>query len=192
MKKARIQNIGLLICLFLILTLTNKAKSKSIIQSDDNLKIDDINRTKHEPIYICKDDDFQEYEFPGEGTKSKPYLIKNLEIGEVRRGIYIWNTTRYFVIQNCLIKSGLEGIRIENVTSGTAYVSENLCISIGFKSIGIVLTHSNNATILQNLCINLYFSDYTGGILVENSNYTVIQKNECSNNNFGIAYSCNS
>jgi parallel beta-helix repeat protein len=55
-------------------------------------------------IKISADSDFLEYNFTGNGTRSAPYLIENLNITVVSESaISIVNVTKWFIIRNCLI-----------------------------------------------------------------------------------------
>lgn len=88
---------------------------------------------KHGPIIIWRDQDFEDYGFPGKGTAKSPYLIQNYEIATNETDcIFISGTTKHFIIQNCKIgsfelKSGYAGIYMEDIFDGTAKIIENVC-----------------------------------------------------------------
>jgi len=70
------------------------------------------------PIIITSDSGFSG--FPGDGSENNPFRIENYEIiTNQQYAIHITDTTKYFVIKNCFIKSSnwqddYRGISIEN------------------------------------------------------------------------------
>ena len=106
------------------------------------------------PIAIWDDSDFVDYEFPGDGSQSNPFRIENYNITtRVTNGIYIFSTTKHFVIRNCLISSTYIGINIENVAKSTATI-ENCTVNGQFY--GISVTNSVNTTIRDNILSDNY------------------------------------
>jgi len=80
----------------------------------------------HEPIIIIGDDNFTEENgvIGGSGTKDDPYIIANWVIkanGTTpymgTAGIFIANTTKYFVIRNVTVFGGDWGILLDNVSN---------------------------------------------------------------------------
>ncbi len=80
----------------------------------------------HEPIFILSDSDFtpENGVIGGSGTKNDPYIIANWIIkanGTTpymgTTGIFIANTTKYFVIRNVTIFGGDRGILLDNVSN---------------------------------------------------------------------------
>ncbi|RLF83689.1 hypothetical protein DRN44_00195 [Thermococci archaeon] len=81
----------------------------------------------HEPIIIIGDDNFTSENgvIGGSGTKEDPYIIENwvikanetapYDMGTV--GIFIANTTKYFVIRNVTVFGGDWGILLDNVSN---------------------------------------------------------------------------
>ncbi len=64
------------------------------------------NLVDHKPITILKDEDFEKYNFLGNGTESNPYIIENYNITtEEDIAIYISFTTKYFIIRNCYLNA---------------------------------------------------------------------------------------
>jgi len=130
---------------------------------------------EYSPILIWDDSDFVDYQFPGEGSQSNPYRIENYNITtRVTNGIYIFATTKHFVIRNCLISSTYMGINIENIAKSTATI-ENCTIKGQFY--GISIKNSVNVTIRENTLNDNYV-----GIFVNFSNETLISENKCVQN----------
>lgn len=74
-----------------------------------------------EPIIINSDSDFKEYNFPGNGTIDNPYIISDITIiTNETIGIFISQTTAYFLISNCFITATNYGIYLSNVHKDTA------------------------------------------------------------------------
>ncbi len=139
------------------------------------LKVKGTKLKQFSPILIWDDSDFVDYQFPGDGSQSNPYRIENYNITtSVINGIYIFATTKHFVIRNCLISATHIGINIENVAKSTATI-EN-CSVIG-QFYGIPVTNSANSTIRDNTLSNNYL-----GIFVSFSNSTLISDNKCVQN----------
>ncbi len=137
---------------------------------------------EHDPIIIWEDIDFTLYDFPGKGTSKKPYLIENYNITtNAKIGIYIWNTTKYFVIRNCLVEAQETGIFIDSVAHETAQISNNNCIS-NLKH-GILLYDSHYQSLIQNTCSNNQF-----GIYIHSSSFPDLSENICTNNDYGMVF----
>ncbi len=168
----------------LILTLSIYASNVNVqITAEENdYRPPSLELTPHESIEIISDDNFTDYGFLGTGTAEDPYIIEGLEIITTEyTGIYIYNTTNYFIIRNCYVDAIYDGIYIDNVADGTATVSNNTCSNNVHD--GIKLDSSINSTISNNICGN---NDY-GGINLYRSDHSIISNNTCSNNNhYGI------
>ncbi len=159
--------------------------------------------TPHEPIIIISDDNFSDYGFIGEGSEYIPYLIDSLEIITTTslNGIYISNTTKYFVVQNCYVESIADGIMLENVAENTAVIANNFCLNHDYSGIrifsspgtkitgntcarsiwyGIRLQNSPFCTLTNNTC----FNNIEDGIILSYSGNSTISNNNCSNNEY--------
>ena len=92
--------------------------------------LDTLNPTpNHKPIYIVGDANFTEENgvIAGNGTKENPYIIANwvipanmsitLDGQQFNTGIYIANTTKYFIVRNVTVFGGDFGILLINVTN---------------------------------------------------------------------------
>ena len=156
----------------------------------------------HDPIYIQSDDNFTAANgvVGGSGTQSDPYIIENWAISaENTDGIWIRNTTAYFIVRNCLMGSRhYNGIYLDNVKNGR--IENNTCENNWYD---IVLFSSSYNNLTSNTCsginegIDLIFSSYNNltsntcenkywGIHMDNSSYNNLTGNTCENNYYGI------
>jgi len=142
--------------------------------------------TSHGPIYIDGDEDFTSANgvVAGSGTESDPYMIKNWVIdASGNRGIWIKDTTKYFIIRNCVIENGEAsyGIYLANVRNGR--IEEVTCNG---NYAGIVLKDSDNNNLSNNVCTNngQPYGGWParGGIYMLDSNYNTLLNNICENN----------
>lgn len=160
----------------------------------------------HEPIYICGDDNFTGINgvTSGSGTADDPYIIENWAIDASKNtGIRIENTTKYFIIRNCVVENGGEsynGIYLENVWNGE--VDDTICRG---NRKGITLSHSGNNTLKNstfgnndwdgidlsysenNVCENnICENNDSLGISLWHSHNSTFKNNTCDNNRYGI------
>ena len=167
--------------------------------------------TAHDPIVIDSNDDFDTLGFPGSGTQTDPYLIENLNISEryVSDGIFIRDTTSYFIIQNCWISGQEYGIYLRGII-GTGTIKNNIVSYTDIMDLGlwmcnnilvegntvastIDLSDTDACTIKGNTAkmIDLEDSDYNdildntcigsvgSAIRVTNGDYTILSGNVC-------------
>ncbi|MCK4896726.1 MAG: right-handed parallel beta-helix repeat-containing protein, partial [Candidatus Heimdallarchaeota archaeon] len=124
---------------------------------------------EHEPILIWSDRDFNNYNFRGKGSEESPYLINNLNITTTSsKGIYITNTTKSFIISNCIISAGYAGIHIQKTAASTAQIINNTCNEAG---VGILIQNSPSIIISDNICQK---NDKENGIFISNSPNSLI------------------
>ncbi|MHA1944536.1 MAG: right-handed parallel beta-helix repeat-containing protein [Candidatus Hodarchaeales archaeon] len=156
------------------------------------------------PITISSDSELAAVASSGTGTEISPYIMEGLIIStQGVTGIFIQDTTKYFIIRNCWIDSGYaNGIFIQDVASGTATLTNNTCIG---NNHGIYIMNSPDSTINNNNCslnsgcgIYIYQSDsctVIGNIFVQNgdcgiwldhSPICIVEKNTCNRNYRGI------
>ena len=147
------------------------------------------------PLHIIGNDNLSYYAilygWPGDGTSGNPYRIDGYYLNaNVSRtastfGIWVENTTAWFVVSNCTIKNATNdtvfpygaGLCMLNVTNGKA---ENNPLTS--DRIGISLSSSSNNTIMNNNCSeNSYY-----GIYLYFSSNNNITNNNCSGNGAGI------
>ena len=123
----------------------------------------------------------------GSGIASDPYIIENWVIdASGAHGIWIENTTKYFVIRNCLIENGggpHYGIYLENVNNGK--IENNTCEN---NSTGVYLDSSSNNALSSNTCEN----NSNWGIHLYSSSSNTLSNNNCSGNRYGICLSSSS
>ncbi|NHJ39334.1 MAG: hypothetical protein FK731_04820 [Asgard group archaeon] len=142
------------------------------------------------PITILGDTYFDKYDFPGIGTKEEPFIIENYYIVTADNyGIYIWNTTKYFIIQNCYIEAKNIGIFIRSAIVGTANINRNTCTKC--TVVGISIENTPKAILDRNSCNENTRSMFEFildgvGIQLYNSPNTSLIRNECSENYYGI------
>ncbi|MGB9636955.1 MAG: NosD domain-containing protein, partial [Thermoplasmata archaeon] len=143
---------------------------------------------RHPPIIIEGDDNFtlSNGVREGNGTPENPYIISNweIEINSSEYGIYIWNTTKHFLINNCSIiglnKTKNYGICLTCVKNGIISGNE-----IKNTMIGLGLDTADSITITKN---NISFCDTGIGISTDFScsSNTTISGNKLFNNSIGV------
>ncbi|MHA1686541.1 MAG: NosD domain-containing protein [Candidatus Heimdallarchaeaceae archaeon] len=85
-----------------------------------------VDADAHSPIVIHSDSDFALLGFAGDGTVNNPYQISNLEIDAGSDiAIDIRNTTKYFIISDCILSSYSYAIYLFNISAGTAKIEDN-------------------------------------------------------------------
>jgi len=137
--------------------------------------------TEHSPISIISDSNFTDYGFPGEGTVQSPFIIANYNITtDAFLGVYVFNTTKHFIIRDCYIDAYHYGIAIERAATNSVTLENNECENHIYS--GIYLTRTHNVTIQENECTN-----NDNGIHLTYSNYAEIINNFCMLNEVGIA-----
>ncbi|MHA1205670.1 MAG: NosD domain-containing protein [Candidatus Heimdallarchaeaceae archaeon] len=165
MIKKRNKKIMLVLMVAILLLNTNATKmdkhEEFLFQPNVNSSISNIrdvilSLSEHETIEISSDSDFSA--FPGSGTEADPYIIEGYNITtDADYGIYIHDTTKYFIVRNCYIDAKNTGVYISNVADNTAKIINN--------------TLTNN---------NMY------GIYLVDSDYANITNNTITNNGYGI------
>jgi len=120
----------------------------------------------------------------GSGNFSAPYIIEGLNISArgVGNGILIGNSSKYFIVRNCILieaETGTydAGIHLEHVGNGT--LINNNC-SFNNKN-GIYLYYSGNTTVSDNTVDN---NEY--GIYLDYSDNNTVSGNTAKINNAGI------
>ncbi len=117
----------------------------------------------HDPIVINNNSEFDfiatSEGWTGNGSQENPYIIENYEITPPYNGagIYIGNTTKYFIIRNCYIHSVYSdrGIYLRNVYYGTLYNN-----TLQHLSYGIHLENSYSNRIIQNFVDGCQYGVY--------------------------------
>lgn len=123
-------------------------------------------------IYIKSNEDFRKYDFPGEGTEDKPFIIEGLQLEIKGFGIRIRGTTAHFIIRDSVFEGQSGGwystaVYLANVENGVIencvfsgvnrgigiHKSENIVIQgneISFVRFGIRIKHSSSLLIMNN------------------------------------------
>lgn len=122
---------------------------------------DSIALETREPTYISGNKEFTEENgvVAGSGIEDDPYIIESWEINAAdhRYGVFIENTTAYFVIRNCKVYGADEGnIKLANVKNGKIVNCE--ISSSTFH--GIWLVESSNSEIFGNTMVNNWHGIY--------------------------------
>ena len=119
----------------------------------------------------------------GSGTLEDLYIIENWIISaENAHGIWIRNTTAYFIIRNCLVENGdihwHDGIHLDNVVNGR--IENNTCEN---NRHGIYLSYSSNNTLTDSA-----IKGNERGVQFSNSNNNNVENCVIENNKWrGIA-----
>ncbi|MHA1346937.1 MAG: right-handed parallel beta-helix repeat-containing protein [Candidatus Heimdallarchaeaceae archaeon] len=166
----KIKNIIYSILLVLsLLSFSYLANSASDTSSGINLS----DLVTSDQIQIKSDQDFIDFGFSGTGSESDPYLIENLEImgDSFSDNIEIKDTTKYFIVQNCYLKSGSHAVDIIDAAPGTVQVINNICE--GNKYRGLWLENTVDAYIANNEMIE----NAVCGIRLENCSNILITEN---------------
>ena len=138
----------------------------------------------HAPIRIIGNEEFttENGVTGGIGTENDPYIIENWIIegdGVIENGIFITNTTAYFIICNCTItdfhhaNKYFSGIKLEYVENGS--VSDS---TLSKNHLGINIRYSANIKITNCSCYN-YPVIYADGIACSYSHHIIISDYEC-------------
>ncbi|HUT81851.1 MAG TPA: right-handed parallel beta-helix repeat-containing protein [Candidatus Bathyarchaeia archaeon] len=140
-------------------------------------------------IVIRSNNDFTlRYNFPGQGTELDPFRIENLTISSSKEyGIYISDTTKYFIINNCSISGVSRGIYIYNIADDTTKIENNTITLDGVTSYtGIEINSTNNVTIVNNKIQGNNNERTSYGLYVRYSDNFLTSKNNISSFNVGI------
>ncbi|MFW9853061.1 MAG: nitrous oxide reductase family maturation protein NosD [Candidatus Thorarchaeota archaeon] len=167
--------------LFFISIICKKSNISAIEEGNQSEKYQVASLTPHLPFFITHDDNFTHYGFSGFGNKTHPYIIEDYSItSSDAYGIYIENTTKFFIIRNCYIDAGEIGIYILDIADGTASILKNICKN---NEVGIKLIDTSQAILANNTCTNNEF-----GIRLYRSPDAKITSNICKNNGFHGIY----
>jgi parallel beta-helix repeat protein len=136
--------------------------------------------TPHATIKIEGDSDFTFANgvVGGSGTRSDPYIIEGWNISAYSStGIYIGNTTAYFIVRDCFVHDGMVsygGIVFNGVQNGL--LTNNTCL---WCLVGITLSTSDSNTVSDNICD---FNYGIGIVVAYSSINNLITNNDCSGN----------
>ena len=158
-------------------------------------------------IFIGSDQSFEDYDFPGDGTKNNPYIIFNYSVNYIE----IVSTSKYFKIINCTVNR----ITLDSIADHTAELINNTVTSSIWDIWGIEVRNINSLNIVNNtvyncstrgiyciLCSSILIKNNNislnglkksldsyanAGIMLEYSTGCFIENNTLSNNNYGIS-----
>ncbi len=168
-----------IVCLLVLLPQTTEMQTDSGMESNQLGRTNLLSYTPHGPITISDDIDFESQGWPGNGTKTDPYVIEGLNITVTSTGISISDTRVYFEIRNCVVisssPSGNPGIYLYNSTYG---VIED-CI-VDSHSIGIHVYRSHHCMLINNTASN----SQDHGFHVSFSENCTLIGNEANNNSW--------
>lgn len=179
--------IGLIVILFLstsvILCIRQYPSTFSDFSEGESRSSEKQNRfitsyTTHAPIVITSDADFAAQGFPGIGIPDIPYEISGYNITSTGVCISIEHTTKYFVIEDCLLKGdkSSDGIVFFNVTNGKI---RNTTITETYRPVNTGGWVSENHSIVNNTMTN-----NVHGPTFHQSSSIIVANNTFSNNDF--------
>ena len=206
MKKVKIiyKKISLILLFLLaiqLITLNQTGEVVAEIENKENL----ITLNSLKPINnitINSDADFITYGFPGYGNETHPYIIEEYNITSTdQRGIYIRQTTVYFIIQGCYVNADNEGISFSYVAPNTAIIRNNTIVHNNNHAIQLMWTEGclvENNTLYDNAQAlytrEAHYTIFRDNIISEcmserpvfifNSEYCTIEENTV----YGLAY----
>ncbi|NPD88354.1 MAG: hypothetical protein HGN29_06505 [Asgard group archaeon] len=153
------------------------ANPSSSIENTDIIKGENPKLLQSNPVIISSDVNFTDYGFSGDGTQELPFLIDSLEIITTdSNGIYITNTSKYFVVSNCYVDAEVDGIYINGVANGTAVIINNVSENHDYSCIRV--KSSPSTIITGNTCRNSIWY----GIRLQNSPLCILSDNYCTEN----------
>lgn len=168
--------LGIFISLFIIKTST----INSFIKSNQVIESSVLSLIPHTPISITSDADFISLGLNGSGTLSDPYIIEGYNITTTKLySIYIYHTTKHFVIRNCYLEADFKIISIVSNEIRTIKIINNTCAN---GEEGINISGPDILTLINNTCIN----NNKRGISLASPDVTLIN-NTCINSGmYGI------
>ncbi|MCG3260068.1 MAG: right-handed parallel beta-helix repeat-containing protein [Candidatus Heimdallarchaeota archaeon] len=137
-----------------------------------------------DPIVIANDTDFISYGFPGNGTSEDPYIIESFDIETTNLyGIYIHDTTKYFVLQNGYVDALRFGINLESIAKNTSVIRNCYFYDNEFNEEGSGICINNTEEIeLDEITCYLNYN----GISIVDSRSILINNSYCHENEYGI------
>jgi parallel beta-helix repeat protein len=194
------------VLLFSVVTPTVDVPSRQEQQQAQHYRIHVKAYTTHDPVLISGNLELAAASVGGTGWAGDPYILEGWNITTpLYDGIYIEDTTSYFVIRDCWINSPINSaIEIQNAAMGTVMIQDNYCIDSRY---GIWIKSCENSTVQGNQCYGLMrsiWADECGGTLfannivngsstdsiyVESSPYCNFTSNICSYANYNQVYS---
>ena len=148
------------------------------------MSLQPTNLTPHDPIRIFNDGNFSDYGFPGSGTEEDPYVLENYEIltnpAFQNYGIYISDTTSFFIIRNNHVCGKDGGIYLQRADNCIGIIN-NFCTNVSNYGLLIEYSHSSSCLITNNVLCYQY-----SGIYIMQSSFCIVSNNVCNYNDYGI------
>jgi parallel beta-helix repeat protein len=156
-------------------SITNSSASTSSSRAPSLPVLEDL--VDASPMIIDDDSDFETYSLPGDGSPGNPYRIENYNI--TTTGDYCLNfggyTTKYFIIQNCFLKTDTNYAiylgKYQDMAEDTVNIENNIIISTGNDA--LKLDGTIGGKIQDNFLIG-----FTASLTVR-SNFTYVRNNTC-------------
>ncbi|MHA1222093.1 MAG: right-handed parallel beta-helix repeat-containing protein, partial [Candidatus Heimdallarchaeaceae archaeon] len=141
-----------------------------------------VNKTLDEGVYIFNNEDWGKYAFPGNGSEANPYLLTNLTFSTVLTNIiWIANTNRSFIIQNCIFFQGR--LFISDVNAEKVLILGNLFFRA--QEYFISVSNSKGVIISENTFSGQLRTEYFGkGVIINECPSTIVE-----GNSFNLPYS---
>lgn len=147
-------------------------------------------------VYVDGDNGFSPSIWSGSGSQNDPFVLSNCRITDnpTLFAIFIQNTNKYFIIENCVLARNRAGIVIKNADNGV--IRHNHIF--GNNQDGIALSQVQNVNISNNVVTgntryglnagfkNLYFNVSLVTIETAENRQLNIYKNDISSNSDGL------
>ena len=133
----------------------------------------------HEPIIIKCNEEFEDQNWPGNGTRENPYIIENIRIESSTPCIVIENTRKHFVIRNCYLWRRMEYLRgsLSGSTVHFSNITNGIIMKCKIESIedALEMNLASYCNISQNVITSypIHYSSGEGVILEQIVNCTV-------------------
>lgn len=140
-----------------------------------------LNLTVSNPISIYSDEDFNKYNFTGNGTVSNPFIIRNIFINTTESfAIFIYNISKHLIIKGCVLTGMAGAIHIADTGNATITIEDNICSDLPERGErdngwGIYVYNSTSCVIRNNTFLNI-----TDGIEMLYSPNAIIENNNCT------------
>lgn len=141
MKKQRIISFTFLFLVFLLGSFNSSSKVTDIDPSTT------LSATEYF-IEIYSDEDLIQHSFPGDGSKTNPFLISGYNFSNSQLGgIYISNISRFVKIQNCFLKNIEQGIHISKTDPERIAIWNN---TFSYCQTGVILNEIEDVDVFHN------------------------------------------
>jgi parallel beta-helix repeat protein len=153
--------------------------------TDDNLIDIEGTYLQHDSIFITTNSDFEEQDWPGNGSLMNPYIIEGLNISSHYSCITIRHTTICFEIRDCLLMapySSSDDAAVEFVN--VSYASVKNCLLINHVS-GVLVRNSINCSLVNNTALSSSYYGMDTGFQISYSTNSTLRQNNVTNARYG-------